>query len=96
MGNLCPCFTKSESELPPAFDPVIGLSANFKGSQITVDGMTVSGTGSIFGDSPLLQDKAYFEMTLVKAGVFAVGVATRDTPLEGVLSQEKVRVCARD
>ena len=37
-----------------------------------------------------LQDKGYFEVTVHTEGSFAVGVATKDTALGGVLSQEKV------
>ena len=37
----------------------------------------------------MLQDKGYFEVTVRAQGTFAVGVATRDAPLDGVLSQEK-------
>jgi len=84
------CFGKSDEELPPAFDPVIGLSDKLKGSGVSVNGGVVSGTGSIMGDSPVLQDKAYYEVTLVNPGAFAVGVASRDTSLDGVLSQEKM------
>ena len=83
------CFGKSDDELPPAFDPVIGLSESLKGAGVNVDGLIISGNGSVMGDSPVLQDKAYFEVTLRKTGVFAVGVATRETGLDGVLSQEK-------
>lgn len=83
------CFGKGNEELPPAFDPVIGLSTRLRAPTIVVDGNTISGSGSIFADSPVLQDKAYFEATLTSAGSFAIGVATRDAPLEGVLSQDK-------
>lgn len=84
------CFGKKD-ELPPAFDPTIGLSGKLKGPQVQVDGLTVSGTGSIMGDSPILQDKGYFEVTIQNVGPFAIGVATRDSPLDDVLSQEKSR-----
>jgi hypothetical protein len=84
------CFGKRDDDLPPAFDPVIGLSEKLKGDGVVVsEGPKVSGTGSIMGDSPVLQDKAYFEATLVKEGRFAIGVATRETGLDDVLSQEK-------
>ena len=50
------CMGKSDAEeLQPAFDPVIGLSDSFKASSVTVDGVMISGSGSIFGDSPVLQ-----------------------------------------
>lgn len=84
------CMGKSDAEeLQPAFDPVIGLSDSFKASSVTVDGVMISGSGSIFGDSPVLQDKCYFEATIRSPGSFAIGVATKHTPLDGVLSQEK-------
>jgi len=84
------CCTSKDDELPPAFDPIISLSDNMAGPGIMREGLTVSGTGSIMGDSPILQDKAYFEVTVVRTGTFAVGVATKDVALEGVLSQDKV------
>lgn len=85
------CFGKRDDEaLLPAYDPTIALCDKFKGKEIKVEnGLIVSGTGSIMGDSPILQDKGYFEMTLIKEGTFAVGVATRDAPLGAVLSQDK-------
>jgi len=83
------CFGKSSDELPPAFDPVIGLSAKLRAPTIEVTANVISGTGSILADSPVLQDKAYFEATLQTPGNFAFGVATRDVPLDVVLSQDK-------
>ena len=84
------CFGKRDDEaLLPAYDPTIGLCDKFKGKEVKVDGNNVSGNGSVLGGSPILQDKGYFEMTLVKEGTFAVGVATRDAPLGAVLSQDK-------
>ena len=89
MGCCCP---KSEPP-PPAFDPVIGLSDKFKAGGVQVQGSAISGNGSVLGDSPVLQDKAYFEVTIVEPGSFAVGLATKETPLDGVLSQ--ARQCER-
>merc|ERR1719264_1895521 len=85
MGCCCP---KADPP-PPAFDPVIGLSQKIKAGGVAVQASTISGTGSVLGDSPILQDKAYFEVTVVTPGTFAVGLATKDTPLDGVLSQDK-------
>ena len=85
------CFGKRDDDIPPAYDPTIGLSEKFKGPELkSENGVLVSGNGSIFGDSPVLQDKAYFEVTIRTEGTFAVGVATKETALGGVLSQEKV------
>jgi len=87
------CFGKDTTEIPPAFDPVIGLSEKLRATGIEVSGSVISGCGSILGDSPVLQDKAYFEATLQKGGSFALGIATRDAPLEGILSQDNVSAC---
>ena len=83
------CCCSSPEPPPPAFDPVIGLSSKLKAGGVTVQASTISGTGSVLGDSPVLQDKAYFEVTVVTPGAFAVGLATKDTPLDSVLSQDK-------
>ena len=91
MGNCC----NKEEELPPAFDPVIGLSEKLRAPGVSVDGVVISGSGSIMGDSPVLQDKAYFEVTLRSAGTFSFGLATRETSLDGVLSQDKVSAAPR-
>ena len=84
------CFGRAlDDEIAPAFDPTIGLCEKHKAASVDVEGLKVSGTGSILGDSPVLQDKGYFEVTVMKEGTFSVGVCTRETPLNGVLSQEK-------
>lgn len=75
---------------PATPEPPVGLSATLKADSVTVDGLKITGEGSVFGDAPVLQDKGYFEVTLVAGGSFAVGVATKDTPLKGVLSNDKV------
>ena len=75
----------------PVYDPTIGLCNKCKGRNVEIqNGTFISGTGSVLGDSPILQDKGYFEVTLSTEGTFAVGVATKETALGGVLSQEKV------
>lgn len=66
-------------------------SDKLKGPNVTIEaGLSISGTGSILGDSPILQDKGYFEVTIKTEGTFAVGVATKETAVSGVLSQDKV------
>ena len=86
------CFGKKDDELPPAYDPTIGLCEKLKGPAVSIeDGLSISGTGSVLGDSPILQDKGYFEMTIQKEGTWAVGVCTKETDLKGTLSQEKVK-----
>ena len=81
------CFSSGEpTEVGPAFDPVIGLSSKNKAPTVTVQGSTISGSGSVLAEMPVLQDKAYFETTVVTPGSFAIGFATKDSPLDGVLS----------
>ena len=80
------CWSSPDPPLS-AFDPVIGLSDKLKAGGLQVQGSEISGNGSILGDSPVLQDKAYFEVTIVHPGTFAVGFATKETPLDGVISQ---------
>lgn len=87
------CFPAEEPErFEP--EPLIELSPKHKGAGVTLNGRMVSGSGSVFADSPLLQDKGYFEATVVSCGTFAIGVATRDTDLEGVLTEKVSVACA--
>lgn len=37
----------------------------------------------------MLQDKGYFEAKVLAPGSFAIGVAIKDSPLDGVLSPDK-------
>ena len=68
------CFSSGEpTEVGPAFDPVIGLSSKNKAPTVTVQGSTISGSGSVLAEMPVLQDKAYFETTVVTPGSFAIG-----------------------
>jgi len=85
------CFGKADAEdAHPAFDPVIGLCEKARGPNVRVESGAVSGSGSILGDSAVLQDKCYFEATILAEGPWAIGFATRDTELDGMLSQDKV------
>lgn len=47
-------------------------------------GQRVCGSGCALGNAPLVQNKAYFEVKLQQGGVWAVGVATRETDLNRV------------
>ncbi|KOB73160.1 Uncharacterized protein OBRU01_08816, partial [Operophtera brumata] len=47
-------------------------------------GQRVCGSGCALGNAPLVQNKSYFEVKLQQGGVWAVGVATRDTDLNRV------------
>lgn len=47
-------------------------------------GQRVCGSGCALGNAPLVQNKAYFEVKLQQGGVWAVGLATRETDLNRV------------
>lgn len=47
-------------------------------------GQRVCGSGCVLGNAPLVQNKAYFEVKLQQGGVWAVGLATRETDLQRV------------
>lgn len=47
-------------------------------------GQRVCGSGCALGNAPLVQNKSYFEVKLQQGGVWAVGVATRETDLNRV------------
>ncbi|KPJ13738.1 SPRY domain-containing protein 7 [Papilio machaon] len=47
-------------------------------------GQRACGSGCTLGNAPLVQNKAYFEVKLQQGGVWAVGLATRDTDLNRV------------
>ena len=83
----CCCWAQEPDEAPtePSF---IGLSSTLKAGTVTIEADTkVCGEGSALGDAPILQDKGYFEARVVSAGRFAVGVATKGSPLDGVLEK---------
>ncbi|XP_059049037.1 SPRY domain-containing protein 7 [Achroia grisella] len=47
-------------------------------------GQRVCGSGCALGNAPLVQNKSYFEVKLQQGGVWAVGLATRDTDVSKV------------
>ncbi|KAG6453291.1 hypothetical protein O3G_MSEX008073 [Manduca sexta] len=58
----------------------------FEGHEMVIikGGQRVCGSGCALGNTPLLQNKAYFEVKLQQGGVWAVGLATRETDLNRV------------
>ncbi|CAK1548590.1 unnamed protein product [Leptosia nina] len=51
---------------------------------IVKGGQRACGSGCVLGNAPLVQNKAYFEVKLQQGGVWAVGLATRDTDINKV------------
>lgn len=48
---------------------------------IVKGGLRVCGAGTALGNAPLVQSKSYFEVKVQQAGVWSVGLATRQTDL---------------
>ncbi|MCL4122751.1 UNVERIFIED_CONTAM: hypothetical protein GTU68_015993, partial [Idotea baltica] len=51
---------------------------------IVKNGMRICGTGAALGNTPILQNKAYFEVKLQQTGIWGVGIATRNVNLSKV------------
>lgn len=83
------CFSAEGRDEEPKPLPPVSLSEQQHGPGVIISNRTISGTGSVLGDSPILQDKGYFEATIIAPGTFAIGVAAKDSNLDGVLSPDK-------
>ena len=73
---LCCCCDQGAAE--ETFERSVGLSrrAQERAGQLTVSGLRVSGNGQILAEQAVLQDRAYWEVTIEDAGrSFAFGVA---------------------
>lgn len=57
---------------------------------IVKGGRRVCGSGIALGNAPLVQSKSYFEVKIQQGGIWAVGLATRQTNLN--LTQGILRV----
>ncbi|XP_041974309.1 SPRY domain-containing protein 7 [Aricia agestis] len=64
----------------------VQLDTLHMGQEVVVvkGGTRVCGSGCALGNAPLVQNKAYFEVKLQQGGVWAVGLATRETDLNRV------------
>ncbi|CAH2068916.1 unnamed protein product, partial [Iphiclides podalirius] len=67
-------------------DNPIQLDSLHMGHEVVLvkNGQRACGSGCTLGSAPLVQNKAYFEVKLQQGGVWAVGLATRDTDLNRV------------
>ena len=89
MGCCCSSYAQQDDQEQFEAPPLIELSEKQKGTNVKLLApSTVAGFGSIFADSPVLQDKGYFEATLKTNGTFAMGVAIADAPLEEILDEK--------
>ncbi|KAA0195751.1 hypothetical protein HAZT_HAZT002048 [Hyalella azteca] len=51
---------------------------------IVKNGLRICGTGAALGNTPILQNKAYFEVKLQQSGVWGVGIASPEAELDRV------------
>ena len=56
---------------------IVVLDAKQKGSAVTVSNFHVAGEGTVLGSAALYQDRAYWEVAVVRPGCFGLGVARR-------------------
>ncbi|CAL8127335.1 unnamed protein product [Orchesella dallaii] len=64
--------------------PDIIIDSGYVGSEVVIikNGLRLCGTGGALGSAPLVQTKSYFEVKVQQEGKWAVGVATRNSPLD--------------
>lgn len=90
MGCCCSARGDDDdglNELAPA--PLLAFDKDAAGPRVTLHNHTLlSGHGTALADSPILQDKGYFEITLKSEGPFAVGVAANHVPLDTPLNDK--------
>ena len=90
------CWSTEEKEDAPNEPSYLELSDTQKGPGVVLTGNNISGEDTVLGDSPVLQDKGYFECRVGATGRFAIGVASKGVPLDGVLSDGKSWVITHD
>lgn len=64
--------------------PDIIIDSGYVGSEVVIikNGLRLCGTGGALGSAPLVQTKSYFEVKIQQEGKWAVGVGTRNSPLD--------------
>nr|CAG4650527.1 EOG090X0EPP [Sida crystallina] len=63
--------------------PLIALDNNYSGQEVVIvkNGTRICGTGGALGNTPIMQDKAYFEVRLQQSGVWGLGLGTEKADL---------------
>ena len=59
----------------PPTPPLVTFQSNVKGDAVSLSNFNISGTGVAFANTPLIQTRAYWEITLVEKGDFCIGVS---------------------
>lgn len=64
--------------------PDIIIDSGYIGSEVVIikNGLRLCGTGGALGSAPLVQTKSYYEVKVQQEGKWAVGVGTRNSPLD--------------
>eukprot|EP01135_Chromosphaera_perkinsii_P009991 Nk52_evm26s1992 gene=Nk52_evmTU26s1992 len=91
MGNCLDCIYSGN---PGSEDynggmktsPAVELDMRYMGKDCVLvkNNSRVCGNGGTLANAPIVQDKAYFEVTIQAKGVWGVGVASRDVNLDNV------------
>jgi hypothetical protein len=83
LAAICPCFsgyTETDVE-EPSSNPLVTFSSKNHSKTAIVSNFTVGGAGIALANTPLLQTRAYFEITVVEldgdAADFRVGVGSQ-------------------
>ncbi|KAB7506702.1 UNVERIFIED_CONTAM: hypothetical protein RMT77_010488 [Armadillidium vulgare] len=80
------CGESPQSHIPIKISPSIVLDTGYIGHEVVIvkNGMRICGTGAALGNTPILQNKAYFEVKLQQTGIWGVGISTRNANLNKV------------
>ena len=65
-------------------DVILDTTTMGQEAVVVKNGMRLCGTGAARGSSPILQDKAYWEVKIQQGGVWSVGIATPSADLNKV------------
>ncbi|KAF2360696.1 SPRY domain [Trinorchestia longiramus] len=80
------CGSTPRTSVPVHALPNIVLDTTNMGHEVVIvkSGLRICGTGAALGNTPILQNKAYFEVKLQQSGVWGVGIASRAAELDRV------------
>jgi len=87
MASIFCCFRScangfdiglSTHTVPIKKQPIVVLDSSHSGQEVVLlkNGMRICGTGGALASTPIMQDKAYFEVRVQQTGVWGLGLAT--------------------
>nr|CAG4642085.1 EOG090X0EPP [Eurycercus lamellatus] len=76
----------TNTNLPVKKQPVVVLDSQQIGQEVVLvkNGSRICGTGGALGNTPIMQDKAYFEVRLQQSGVWGIGLGSEKADLNTV------------